>query len=45
MLRNAMLTGGAVGVEASLVTILLFSTVAAYVLRLAFSSAARTPRN
>ncbi|MGK5053995.1 CPBP family intramembrane glutamic endopeptidase [Janthinobacterium sp. RB2P8] len=38
---SAMLTGGAFGVEASLVTVLLISTVAAYVLRLAFASAAR----
>lgn len=42
---NAMLTGGAFGVEASLVTVLLISVAAVYVLRLAFASAARTPRN
>lgn len=42
---NAMLTGGAFGVEASLVTVLLISAVAAYMLRLTFASAARTPRN
>lgn len=41
LLGNAMLTGGAFGVEASLVTVLLISAVAAYVLRLAF---ARAPR-
>ena len=45
LLGNAMLTGGAFGVEASLVTVLLISAVAAYMLRLAFASAARTPRN
>ena len=38
---NVMLTGGAFGVEASLVTILLIGAVAAYVLRLAFASAPR----
>lgn len=43
LLGNAMLTGGAFGVEASLVTVLLISAVAAYVLRLAFASAPRTP--
>ena len=42
---NAMLTGGAFGVEASPVTVLLISAAAVYVLRLAFASAARTPRN
>lgn len=42
---NAMLTGGAFGVEASLVTVLLISVAAVYVLQLAFASAARTPRN
>lgn len=42
---NAMLTGGAFGVEASLVTVLLIGAVAAYVLRLAFSSAPRTARD
>lgn len=41
LLGNAMLTGSAFGVEASLVTVLLISAVAAYVLRLAF---ARAPR-
>ena len=41
LLGNAMLTGGAFGVEASLVTVLLISAVAAYVLRLAFASAPR----
>ena len=45
LLGNAMLTGGAFGVEASLVTVLLISAVAAYVLRLAFASAPRTPRD
>lgn len=35
---NTLLTGGAFGVEASLVTILLIGTVAAYVLRLALAS-------
>lgn len=38
---NAMFTGGAFGVEASLVTVLLISAVAAYVLRRAFASAPR----
>ena len=38
---NAMLTGGAFGMEASLVTVLLISAVAAYVLRLAFASVPR----
>jgi len=42
---NAMLTGGAFGVEASLVTVLLIGAVAAYVLRLAFASAPRTARD
>lgn len=42
---NALLTGGVFGVEASLVTVLLISAAAAYVLRLAFASAARTPRD
>ncbi|PHV26679.1 CPBP family intramembrane metalloprotease [Janthinobacterium sp. BJB426] len=41
LLGNTMLTGGAFGVEASLVTVLLISAVAAYVLRLAFASAPR----
>lgn len=41
LLGNAMLTGGAFGVEASLVTVLLISAVAAYVLRLAVASAPR----
>jgi membrane protease YdiL (CAAX protease family) len=41
LLGNAMLTGGAFGVEASLVTVLLISAAAAYVLRLAFASAPR----
>ena len=41
LLGNVMLTGGAFGVEASLVTVLLISAVAAYVLRLAFASAPR----
>ncbi|MGK5062903.1 CPBP family intramembrane glutamic endopeptidase [Janthinobacterium sp. LB3P112] len=40
---NAMLTGGVFGVEASLVTVLLISAAAAYVLRLAFANAARMP--
>ena len=39
---NAMLTGGAFGVEASLLTVLLISAVAVYVLRLNFASAPRT---
>ncbi|WP_226938898.1 CPBP family intramembrane glutamic endopeptidase [Janthinobacterium sp. FT14W] len=42
---NAMLTGGAFGVEASLVTVLLLGVAAAYVLRLALASAPRTARN
>lgn len=42
---NPMLTGGAFGVEASLVTVLLLGAAAAYVLRLAFASAPRTARN
>ncbi|MDN2718636.1 type II CAAX endopeptidase family protein [Janthinobacterium sp. SUN120] len=42
---NAVLTGGAFGVEGSLVTVLLIGAVAAYVLRLAFASEARTSRN
>jgi membrane protease YdiL (CAAX protease family) len=42
---NTVLTGGAFGVEASLVTILLIGAVASYVLRLAFASEARTSRN
>jgi len=42
---NAMLTGGAFGVEASLVTVLLIGAVAAYVLRLSFASAPRTARD
>jgi len=42
---NAMLTAGAFGVEASLVTVLLISVAAVHVLRLGFASAARTPRN
>ena len=41
LLGNVMLTGGAFGVEASLVTVLLISAVAAYVLRLAVASAPR----
>lgn len=41
LVGNAMLTGGAFGVEASLVTVLLIGAVAAYVLRLAFASAPR----
>ena len=45
LLGNAMLTGGAFGVEASLVTVLLIGAVAAYVLRLAFASAPRTARD
>lgn len=45
LVGNAMLTGGAFGVEASLVTVLLISAAAAYALRLAFASEARTPRN
>ncbi|MCM2568660.1 CPBP family intramembrane metalloprotease [Janthinobacterium sp. GK] len=42
---NTVLTGGAFGVEGSLVTVLLIGAVAAYVLRLAFASEARTSRN
>lgn len=42
---NPMLTGGAFGVEASLVTVLLLGAAAAYVLRLAFASAPRTARS
>ena len=42
---NAMLTGGAFGVEALLVTVLLIGAVAAYVLRLAFASAPCTARD
>jgi len=45
LVGKAMLTGGAFGVEASLVTVLLISAVAAWVLRLAFASEARSPRN
>ena len=45
LVGNAMLTGGAFGVEASLVTVLLIGAVAAYVLRLAFASAPRTARD
>ena len=45
LVGNAMLTGGAFGVEASLVTVLLISTIAAYVLRLAFASAPHTSRD
>ncbi|WP_226941607.1 CPBP family intramembrane glutamic endopeptidase [Janthinobacterium violaceinigrum] len=41
---NPMLTGGAFGVEASLVTVLLLGAAAAYVLRLAFAGAPRTAR-
>ncbi|MDO8042879.1 type II CAAX endopeptidase family protein [Janthinobacterium sp. SUN137] len=42
---NAVLTGGAFGVEGSLVTVLLIGAVAAYVLRLAFASAPGTSRD
>ncbi|NVI82297.1 CPBP family intramembrane metalloprotease [Janthinobacterium sp. BJB401] len=42
---NAMLTGGTFGVEASLVTVLLISAAAAYVLRLAFASETRTSQD
>ncbi|MCX7292884.1 type II CAAX endopeptidase family protein [Janthinobacterium sp.] len=42
---NTVLTGGAFGVEASLVTILLIGAVAAYVLRLAFASVPGTSRD
>lgn len=45
LVGNAMLTGGAFGVEASLVTVLLIGAVAAYVLRLAFASVPRTARD
>ncbi|MED5617419.1 CPBP family intramembrane glutamic endopeptidase [Janthinobacterium sp. P210005] len=42
---NTVLTGGAFGVEGSLVTVLLIGAVAAYVLRLAFASAPGTSRD
>ncbi|MDN2674785.1 type II CAAX endopeptidase family protein [Janthinobacterium sp. SUN026] len=42
---NAVLTGGAFGVEGSLVTVLLIGAVAAYLLRLAFASAPGTSRD
>ena len=42
---NAMLTGGAFGVEASLVTVLLISAVAIHMLRLVLASAPRTSRD
>ncbi|MDN2680679.1 type II CAAX endopeptidase family protein [Janthinobacterium sp. SUN033] len=42
---NTVLTGGAFGVEGSLVTVLLIGAVAAYLLRLAFASAQDTSRD